>query len=127
MELPQYALDLLKKPIACGLATAMPNGQPQVTPVWFDYDGEHIRINTARGRQKDRNMTRDAKVTLFFIDPNNMNHWAEIRGRVADITEEGANAHINALSHRYDGKDFTFRPDQTRVIYKIVPEKVNGE
>jgi PPOX class probable F420-dependent enzyme len=127
MDLPQYALELLKKPIICALATAMPNGQPQVTPVWFDYDGEHIRINTARGRQKDRNMTRNAKVTAFFIDPTNMHRWAEIRGRVADITEEGADAHINALSHRYNGKDFTFRPDQTRVIYKIVPEKVNGE
>jgi PPOX class probable F420-dependent enzyme len=98
-----------------------------VTPVWFDFDGEYVRINTARGRQKDRNMTQNAKVTLLFVDPDDMYHWAEIRGRIADVTEEGANAHINALSQRYDGKDFTIRPGQTRVIYKIALEKVNGE
>jgi PPOX class probable F420-dependent enzyme len=127
-QLPAKAQDLLQKPVVASLVTLMPDGQPQATPVWVDYDGEYVRINTARGRQKDRNMQRRAKVTLLLIDPSNPYHWAEIRGHVEDITEDGARDHINQLSHKYTGGDYQgFKPDEQRVMYKIEPDKVNAQ
>jgi PPOX class probable F420-dependent enzyme len=101
----------------------MPNGSPQVTPVWFDFDGTHIRINSAKGRVKDRNMRRDPRVALSLIDPENSYRYLEIRGRVVDITETGAVAHIDALAKTYMGLDtYPFhQPGVTRVIYKIEP------
>src|SRR5260370_34238243 len=124
VPIPEKARDLFEKPIICALATLMPDGQPQVNPVWCDYDGEYVRINTARGRQKDRNMTKRAKVTALLVDPDNDNRWVEVRGHIADITEEGANEHINQLSHKYNGEDYSFTPGQIRVIYKVEPDKV---
>lgn len=125
-SIPDKALDLFKKPIVAGLVTIMPDGQPQATPVWVDYDGGYVRINTMRGRQKDRNMARHSKVTLLLIDPADPYHWVEIRGHIEEQTEEGANDHINQLSHKYEGKDFrALKPNEIRVIYKIEPDKVN--
>jgi PPOX class probable F420-dependent enzyme len=104
----------------------MPDGQPQATPVWVDYDGQYVRINTARGRQKDRNLGKRSKVTLLLIDPNDVYHWVEVRGHVEEASEEGANDHINQLSHKYEGKDFrALKPNEVRVIYCIAPDKVN--
>jgi PPOX class probable F420-dependent enzyme len=126
-ELPEKARDLFEKPVIAGLVTIMPNGQPQATPVWVDYDGQYVRINTARGRQKDRNMTKQSKVTLLLVDPSNPYHWVEVRGHVEDVTEEGANDHINQLSHKYTGRDYQgFKSDEQRVTYKIEPDKVNA-
>ncbi len=126
--IPDKVRDLLEKPVVAGLATLMPNEQPQVTPVWCDYDGKYVRVNTARGRQKDRNMTRRAKVTLLLIDPSNMYHWAEVRGHIEEVTEQGAEAHIHQLSHKYNGKDYTkSNPAEVRVMYKIAVDKVNGQ
>ncbi len=128
VTIPDKVHDLFEKPIVCALATLMPDGQPQVTPVWCDYDGQYVRINTARGRQKDRNMTKRAKVTVLLIDPANPYHWVEVRGHIADITEDGAEAHIDQLARKYTGHDYANRqPGQVRVLYKIVPEKVNGQ
>ena len=124
VPVPDNARKLFERPIICALATLMPNGQPQVNPVWCDYDGQYVRINTARGRQKDRNMTQRAKVTVMLFDPDDTEHWVEVRGHIAEITEEGANDHINQLSHKYDGHDYSFTPGQVRVIYKIEPDKV---
>src|SRR5690242_2978553 len=102
-SIPEKVRDLFEKPVAAALTTMMPDGQPQTTPVWVDYDGEYVRVNTARGRQKDRNMGKRAKVTLLLIDPSNMYHWVEVRGHVADVTEQGAEEHINSLSKKYTG------------------------
>ena len=126
VPVPESHRDLFERPILCSLATLMPSGQPQVTPVWCDYDGQYVRINTARGRQKDRNMTKRAKVTVLLVDPDSIeNRWVEVRGHVAEITEEGANEHINQLSHKYKGTDYKgFKPEMVRVIYKIEPDKV---
>jgi PPOX class probable F420-dependent enzyme len=126
VSIPEKVHDLFERPIVCSLATLMPDGQPQVNPVWCDYDGQYVRINTARGRQKDRNMTKRAKVTVLLVDPTSKeNRWVEVRGHVAEITEEGANDHINQLSHKYTGNDYKgFKPDMVRVIYKIEPDKV---
>ncbi len=130
MSLPVTHTDLIDKPVVIALVTLMPDGQPQATPVWFDYDGEYIRVNTARGRQKDKNMSVGSPVTLLAIDPANMYHWMEIRGRVAVETEEGAVDHINALSGKYRGTtDYYSRNPaargETRVTYKIELLKVN--
>lgn len=120
--------DLFDRPIVCALATVMPSGQPQVTPVWWMYDGTHAIINTARGRQKDRNMGRDAKVTLLVIDPKDSGHWVELRGHIVDITEEGANEVIETLSMRYEGHKFRgMEAGEVRVTYKIAVDKLNGQ
>jgi PPOX class probable F420-dependent enzyme len=120
--------DLLfkKKPLA-NLATLMPDGSPQVTPVWFDVADGKLRVNTARGRVKDRNMSRDGRVALAIIDPDNPYRHIQIRGRVAKISEEGADAHIDVLTKKYLDKDkYPFRrPGEVRVIYEIEPVSVS--
>ena len=110
------------------LGTVMPNGAPQVTPVWFDYDGTFIRVNSARGRVKDRNMRRNPAVAVSIVDPGNMYRYVSIRGRVAEITEHGGDAHIDKLTKKYLGQDrYPYRrPGEVRVIYKIAPERVGG-
>ena len=107
------------------LATLMPDGSPQLTPLWVDIDGDYILLNSARGRVKDKNMRARKKVALLLTDPNDpFGRYLQIRGNVVDITEEGALEHINKLSLRYDNKPWTPTRGQTRVIYKIKPEKV---
>ena len=101
----------------------MPEGSPQVTPVWCDFDGTHVRINSARGRRKDLNMRRDPRVSLALVDPDNPYRYLEIRGRVVEITEDGGDAHIDSLAHKYLGVDEypNRRAGEVRVIYKIAP------
>ena len=124
--IPDSHLDLFKKKAFAHLATLMPKGQPQVTPVWVDYDGRHILINTAEGRQKDKNLQRDGRVALSILDPDNAYRYIQIRGRVEHVTENGADAHIDSLAKKYLGKDKYpwAQPDQIRVIFEIEPDKV---
>ncbi len=103
-RIPDSFKDLLERPVFVTLVTVMPNGQPQATPVWVDYDGEFVRVNSARGRQKDRNMERNPHVTVLAIDPDNPYRWMEIRGIVEHISEEGGLDHINKLSKKYRGQ-----------------------
>ncbi|RMF53961.1 MAG: PPOX class F420-dependent oxidoreductase [Chloroflexota bacterium] len=127
LKIPEPLRDLFTRPIVCALATVMPDGQPQVTPVWFDFDGEHIIVNTARGRQKDRNMRRDAKVTLLIIDPENPYHWAEARGVVVEESEAGAHEVIKKLALKYRGREeYTLAEGEVRATYKIAIHKLNG-
>ena len=122
--IPESHLDLLSddRPVVASLATLMPDGSPQVTPVWFDQEGEFIRINTTRGRVKERNMSARPKVALTLVDPDDMFRHVQIRGEVASSTEEGAHAHIRALSQKYTGHDFRqLNPGEVRVIFKIRP------
>ena len=124
-KIPANALDIVNKPALAHLATLMPNEVPQVTPVWFDYDGTYIRINTGRGRRKDRNMQERPQVGLDVVDPDNQFHWISIRGHVSEITEEGAVEHINKLSMKYLGHEYqAFAPGEVRVMCKIVPDRV---
>ncbi len=128
--LPPDFLDLVttKKAFA-DLATVMPNGSPQVTPIWFDFDGKYIRVNSARGRVKDKNMRRDPRVALSILDPDNPYRYLAIRGRVVKVTEDGAVEHINALARKYRGME-TYRnrsPDEVRVMYVIEPRRVAGQ
>ena len=103
VPIPEAFRDLLDRPVVVGLVTVMPDGQPQATPVWVDFDGTYVRINTKQGRQKAKNMQPGAKVTVLAIDPDNTGRWMEVRGQVVLVTEEGAVDHINALSLKYDG------------------------
>ena len=122
-EIPSTHSDLLTKKTFAHLATIMKDGSPQVTPVWFDTDGPYVRVNSAVGRLKDKNMRRDPHVALSILDPDNAYRYLEIRGRVIEITEEGGAAHIDALAMKYMGLDTypMHQPGIARVIYKIEP------
>jgi PPOX class probable F420-dependent enzyme len=126
-SIPDKYRDLFTKRAFASLATLMPDGSPQVTPVWVDLEGDLVLVNTARGRQKDKNMRRDPRVAMAIIDPENPYRYLEIRGRIAEITEEGADAHIDKMAKKYLGADkYPYRqPSETRVIFKIQPERVN--
>lgn len=124
--LPETHQDLIKDDVRAYayLATSMADGSPQVTPVWFSADGEYILVNSAAGRVKDMNMRARPRVALVIADPRDPYRYVQLRGRVVQVTEEGALAHINALSLKYDGKRWVPRAGETRVIYKIAPERV---
>jgi len=125
--LPTGFADLFEKKALASLATLMPDGNPQVTPVWCDFDGEHVLFNTAVGRIKDRNLQRDGRCSLAIIDPDNPYRYLGIRGRVVERTMQGADDHINLMAKKYLGVDvYPFRqPGETRVIYKIKPERLS--
>src|SRR5713226_987000 len=123
--IPDKYMDLfVTKKAFAHIATAMPDGSPQVTPVWFDYTDGNIRINTARGRIKDRNMTATARVALSIVDPDNVYRYIQIRGRVVKVTEQGADQHIDSLAKKYMGVEkYPFhQAGVIRVIYEIKPE-----
>jgi PPOX class probable F420-dependent enzyme len=126
--IPEKYLDLFKKPAFAHVATLMRDGSPQVTPVWVDYDGKYVRVNSALGRVKDKNMRRDPRVSLAIQDPDNPYRYVEIRGKVVEITQNGADDHINKLSQKYLGKPvYPYRqPGEERVTYKIEPQKVSS-
>jgi PPOX class probable F420-dependent enzyme len=118
---------LLENPNFVHLATLMPDGSPQVTPVWVDYDGTHIVVNTAEGRQKQRNIRRDPRVALSVVDQSNPYTSATIRGKVVDISTQGADEGIDRLAKKYLGQDkYPFRqPGEQRLIMKIEPLHVS--
>jgi PPOX class probable F420-dependent enzyme len=122
--IPEKYFDLFEKRAFASLATLMPDGSPQVTPVWCDYDGGHVMFNSARGRQKDRNVRRDPRVAMAIIDPENPYRYLEIRGRVVEITEDGAAEHINKMAKKYLGVDkYPYaQPGEVRVLYRVRPE-----
>ena len=113
--------EVLKRPNYGHLATLMPDGSPHVSPVWIDVDGDVVLVNTVAGRMKERNVRRDPRVALSVRD-----HEVTIRGRVVEMTREGAAAHIHALSNKYWGKDFNLPPGQVRVLLRIEPDQVTG-
>src|SRR5213079_97301 len=117
--IPDKYRDLFNKRAFASLGTLMPDGRPQVTSVWVDLDGDHVIFNSAKGRQKDRNVRRDPRVALAIIDPDNPYRYLEIRGRVVEITEDGADDHINKLAKKYLGNPvYPFRkPGEVRVTY----------
>jgi PPOX class probable F420-dependent enzyme len=126
--IPEKYIDLFKKPAFGNLGTLMKDGSPQVTPVWVDYDGKHIRFNSAKGRVKDKNIRRDPRISITLQDPENPYRYLEIRGKVVEITEKGADAHIDSLAKKYLGKDvYPFRqPGEVRVTYVIEPNSFSS-
>ena len=129
--IPDTHKDLLEKPVYATLTTVMPDGQPQSSVVWVDYDGKNVRFNTARGRQKDKNLKRDSKVTLMLFLPEDAYHWMEIRGAVGDGIEAGAVDHIEKLSWKYQNQKYyggynqrTTPQTETRVTYIVDATRV---
>jgi len=126
-KIPDEYLDLFQKRAFGHLATLMPDGSPHVTPVWVDYDGTHVLVNSALGRQKDRNMRARPRVAIEIQDPDNPYRYLMVRGTVIEITEEGAREHINKLSAKYTGNPvYGGPPDERRVTYRVRPERVTG-
>ncbi len=107
-------------------ATLMKDGSPHVAPVWVDIDGNTILINTAIGRVKEKNVKKDKRVALSIFDHQNPYNMVSIRGKVIDLTPEGADEHIDKLAKKYFGLDkYPYHsPDEKRVIVKIIPEKI---
>lgn len=130
VTIPDSHRDLFTRPVVVALATVNPDGQPQVTPVWVDYDGEHVIINTARGRQKDRNMEARPQVTVMACDPDDPYRWIEVRGVIEEIDEASGLDVINRLSAKYRNEpDYyarnpAMRGKETRVTYRIRPTKI---
>lgn len=123
----QMYLDLFEKKAFAHLATLMKDESPQVSPVWVDYDGTYLLVNTARGRQKHLNIQRDPRVALSIQDPDEPFRKLLVRGRVVEQIEQGAEEHIDKLARRYTGDVYKFRvPGMVRLILKIKPEHVSG-
>ena len=128
VAIPEKFLDLFQKKAFANLATLMADGRPQVTPVWCDFDGTHVLVNTAKGRVKDRNMRNDPRVSLAIMDPENPYRYLEIRGRVVDVSEVGADQHIDKMAKKYLGveKYPGRQPGEVRVLYKIEPQRFSS-
>ena len=127
--IPDAFLDLLQQKKAfASLATIMSDGTPQVTPVWCDYVDGIIRVNTAKGRVKARNMKEGSAVALAIMDPDNPYRYLQVRGRVRRIVEAGADRHIDALAKKYLGKDkYPFaQPGEVRLMYEIEPRAAHA-
>ena len=135
--IPDSHLDLLLEPIDGVLTTLMPDGQPQMSIVWGDYDGQYVLINTTLERQKGKNMQVNPKVNVLMIDPRNGARFLEVRGEVTEITQEGAIAHADKQAQAYSkGAQRRFYGDiypeeqqekETRVIVKISPKKITTD
>jgi PPOX class probable F420-dependent enzyme len=129
-SIPEAYRDLLKDEVRAYafLATTMDDGSPQVTPLWFDVEGDRLRINTARGRVKDRNMRARSRVALAIFDPGNLYRYLQVRGMVVEVREQGAEEHIRALSRKYRGTpEFEIPTGQVRVMFLIRPDQVHAQ
>lgn len=127
-RIPEAFDDLFDRPIVVVLATVMPDGQPQVTPMWYDQHGDQIWVNSAIGRQKDRNMRARPQVAVSVVDPDNPYRWLEVRGRVVEMaTGEAAVAHMDGLAQKYMNRaTYPLPAGEQRCIYKIEPTRVNA-
>ncbi len=128
-NIPGNYADIIDKPTFAHLTTLMPDGSPQTSPVWIDRKDGKMVVNSALGRVKDKNMRRDPRVALSLTDPDNPYRMLLIRGKVVEITQDGADDHINAMAKKYLGKDqYPFRaPGEVRVLYYIEPTSVVGQ
>jgi PPOX class probable F420-dependent enzyme len=129
--IPETHKDLVEKPVYVTLTTVLPDGQPQSSIVWWDSEDDYIIVNTARGRQKEKDMARNPKVTILAMDPTNPYRWMEVRGVVEEMTEEGGAEGIEKLSWKYQNQKYyggyapeERRNQETRVRVKIRPTKV---
>ena len=131
--IPNTHLDLFQEPVHGVLTTMMPDGMPQSSIVWVDYDGDYLLVNTTLERQKGRNMAANSKVALLVIDPQDTSRWIEVRGQVREMTADGAEAHADQLTQRYTGKHHFYgdvypverQAQETRVVCRIRPKKIN--
>ena len=128
MKLTDDLLDLLNGTSTCYVATTMADGSPQVTQTWVDTDGERVLVNSVQTHLKVRNLQRDPRVALAVSDPANPSRYFQVRGRVLEITTEGAVEHIEALAQRYTGGPYPWYGgrDQVRVILVIEPDRISS-
>jgi PPOX class probable F420-dependent enzyme len=128
MELPDELIDLMRRPSTCFVATTMPDGSPQMTQTWVDTDGRHVLINSVMGFQKVRNVSRDPRVALSVSDPGNPSRYFAVRGRVVDVSTDGAADHIEALAQRYLGGPYPWfgGRSQVRVMLTIAPDRIHA-
>jgi len=128
VDLPEGLLALLHQPSSCYLATVMADGAPHLTQTWVDTDGRHILINSVQGFQKIKNIARDPRVAVTVSDPGNPARYYAIRGRVLDVTADGATEHIEKLSQRYLGTPYPWfgGRDQTRLFLTIEAQKISS-
>jgi PPOX class probable F420-dependent enzyme len=128
VTIPSTHADLFNKPAFASLATLNADGTPQVTPVWIDWDGKNLLVNTAQGRIKDRNLRKNPNVAISIMDPDNPYRYLAVQGRVTNVTTNGADAHIDKMAKKYMGKDtYPFRtPTEVRVLFAIEPQKVHS-
>jgi len=132
VAIPDSHKELLERPILVSFVTVMPSGQPQATPTWVDYDGTYVYINSAKGRQKDKNVHRNPHVTILAVDPDDNYHWLEVRGVVEEITEVGAVDLIDKLARKYTKHSKYYggaapaerAQQETRITYKIRPTHI---
>jgi PPOX class probable F420-dependent enzyme len=130
--IPESFFDLVKGPRVAALTTVMPDGQPQTTVVWCDFDGVYVRVNTMRGFRKEKNMRDNPRVTLLCYDPRQPLRFLEIRGKVVEMTEDGARAHLDGLSEMYIGISPYFgscvpvelKETEIPVLCKVLPEHI---
>lgn len=128
-EIPEGFHDLFERKSFAHFATLMPDGTPQVTPVWVDYDIErgHVLVNTARDRRKEKNVRADPKVGIEIMDPDDPYRYVSVRGEVVEVTEEGAVEHIDELTSRYfDQDEYPNKGEERgpRVLIRIEPDRV---
>jgi len=129
VDMPKKYLDLLTtKPVLAHLSTLMKDGRPQVTPIWFSYEAGLIALNSAKGRVKDVNMRARPAVALSIVDPDNAFRYVQIMGTVTEITERGADQHIDLPAQKYlDKPRYPWRgPGEVRVIYRVAPERIQS-
>jgi PPOX class probable F420-dependent enzyme len=132
IEIPESHRDLLNGPRVAALTTLMPDGSPQTTVVWCNFDGTHVLVNTMRGFRKEKNMRANPRVTLLCYDPRRPLRYLEIRGTVVEMTEDGALEHLDGLSELYAGRKpyfgecvpVEFKEKETPVLCKILPTHV---
>jgi len=127
--LPDDVVALLRGPNPCFVATLMPDGSPQTTETWVDTDGTHVLINSVEGFQKVRNLRRDPRVSVAIADVRRPSRYVAVRGRVVEITPEGAVEHIEALAYRYLGGPYPWfgGRGQTRLVVRILPTSVHRQ
>lgn len=129
MQLPDPVHALLTGASPTVITTLLPDGSPHATEVWVDADGDTVLVNTVDTHQKVRNVRRDPRVALVVIDPENLSRHAALRGRVVEITTDGARDHIEELSQRYTGQPYPWwgGRDQTRVVLRIEVDWQGGQ
>lgn len=132
-EIPATHLDLVECPPVAAMTTVMPDGTPQTSAVWCDFDGEFVRVNTMRGFQKERNLRRNPRVTVLCYDPKRPYRYLEVRGTVEEMTEEGAGRHLDELASKYMGRPVryfgecipaSFAETEIPVLCRIRPTRV---
>ena len=128
MTIPASHADLLTSKGFAHVATIGPNGEPQNSPVWFDWDGTHLLFSQTTGRQKYRNLQREPRVALSIIDPANPYRYLEVRGTVDSIDDDEGNAFIDSMAKKYLGQDRYpwHQPGDHRVVVKVRPEHTSS-